>query len=298
MKARLVWLIVCGIWSSTWLFIKVGLEEIPPFAFAAARFILASIALLTWAKIRRIPWPKGSAWKLITAVGALQFTLNYALVYWGEQYISSGLAAVLQSMFPAFGMVIAHFYLPDERLKPIKILGVLLGIAGVAVIFSDQPTLRGPPAPLGKLALVLSAFFGSYSNVLIKTYGRALDPMMMAACAMAIGSVPLTALAFAFEGNPWMISWSLRAIGALLYLVIVGSVLAFALYYWLIRTMEVTQTMLISLVIPVVATLLGAVILHERIHGRLIAGTLCILTGLIIAMFHKTMIAALKPKSG
>src|SRR6184192_350704 len=98
MKARIVWLILCGIWGSTWLFIKIGLNDLPPLTFAGIRFVLASLIL----------------WSLIAISGMLQFTFNYGLVFWGEQHISSGLAAVLQSTFPLFGLVIAHFYLPHE----------------------------------------------------------------------------------------------------------------------------------------------------------------------------------------
>src|SRR5213075_1523780 len=110
-------------------------------------------------------------WLVIGVVGLLQFSLNYGLVFWGEQYISSGLAAVLQSTFPAFGLVIAHFYLPQERLTAGRVVGVLLGVCGVAVIFSDQLSIAGSMALLGSAALVLSAFFGSYGNVLVKAYG-------------------------------------------------------------------------------------------------------------------------------
>ena len=109
MKARIVWLILCGIWGSTWLFIKIGLADLPPFTFAGIRFLLASIILILLVAARRARWPRtGGEWWLIAISGALQFTLNYGLVFWGEQYISSGLAAVLQSTFPLFGLVIAH----------------------------------------------------------------------------------------------------------------------------------------------------------------------------------------------
>src|SRR6185436_20043998 len=110
MKARLVWLILCGIWGSTWLFIKLGLADLPPFSFAAIRFIFASLILSGLVLARGVRWPRERRdWLLIAIVGALQFSLNYGLVFWGEQHIPSALAAVLQSTFPAFGMVIAHF---------------------------------------------------------------------------------------------------------------------------------------------------------------------------------------------
>ena len=203
MKARIVWLILCGIWGSTWLFIKIGLRDLPPFTFAGLRFVLASAILGSLILIRRARWPRTrSEWYLIAVSGLLQFTLNYGLVFWGEQYISSGLAAVLQSTFPLFGLVIAHFYLPSERMTTLKVVGVLLGVFGVAVIFSDQLTIAGSMAMLGSIALVLSAVFGSYSNVLVKAYGGKIDPQILAASQMVFGFVPLLAAGFATEGNP------------------------------------------------------------------------------------------------
>src|SRR5437773_11506739 len=171
MKARVVWLILCGIWGSTWLFIKLGLQDLPPLTFAGIRFVFASGILITIILARGVRWPrKRGEWLVIVVVGLLQFSLNYGLVFWGEQRIPSGLAAVLQSTFPAFGLVFAHFYLPQERLTTLKVIGVLMGIVGVAVIFSDQLRVAGQTALVGSVALVLSALFGSYGNVLVKAY--------------------------------------------------------------------------------------------------------------------------------
>ncbi len=293
MRARIVWLILCGIWGSTWLFIKIGLRDLPPFTFAGLRFVLASAILGSLILIRRARWPRTrSEWYLIAVSGLLQFTLNYGLVFWGEQYISSGLAAVLQSTFPLFGLVIAHFYLPSERMTTLKVVGVLLGVFGVAVIFSDQLTIAGSMALLGSIALVLSAVFGSYSNVLVKAYGGKIDPQILAASQMVFGFVPLLAAGFATEGNPLRFNWTVSALLALMYLVIVGSVIAFALYYWLLRNMDVTNTMLIALVTPVVAVILGMMVLHEQLNWRLVAGTACIILGLGLIVWrrqHKTV---------
>lgn len=296
MRARIVWLILCGIWGSTWLFIKIGLRDLPPFTFAGLRFVLAAAILGSLILIRRARWPRTrSEWYLIAVSGLLQFTLNYGLVFWGEQYISSGLAAVLQSTFPLFGLVIAHFYLPSERMTTLKVVGVLLGVFGVAVIFSDQLTIAGSMALLGSIALVLSAVFGSYSNVLVKAYGGKIDPQILAASQMVFGFVPLLAAGFAIEGNPLRFNWTVSALLALMYLVIVGSVIAFALYYWLLRNMDVTNTMLIALVTPVVAVILGMLVLHEQLNWRLVAGTACIILGLGLIVWrrqHKTVAIA------
>ena len=294
MRARIVWLILCGIWGSTWLFIKIGLRDLPPFTFAGLRFVLASAILGSLILIRRARWPRTPGeWYLIAVSGLLQFTLNYGLVFWGEQHISSGLAAVLQSTFPLFGLVIAHFYLPSERMTTLKIVGVLLGVFGVAVIFSDQLTIAGSMALLGSIALVLSAVFGSYSNVLVKAYGGKIDPQILAASQMVFGFVPLLAAGFATEGNPLRFHWTVSALLSLMYLVIVGSVIAFALYYWLVRNMDVTNTMLIALVTPVVAVILGVLVLHEQLNWRLVAGTACIILGLGLIVWRRQKTVAI-----
>ena len=288
MKARIVWLILCLIWGSTWLFIKLGLADLPPITFAGIRFVIAFLILASLVVARRARWPRTrTEWTLIAVSGALQFALNYGLVFWGEQHISSGLAAVLQSTFPAFGLVIAHFYLAHERLTMVKVVGVLLGVLGVAVIFSDQLSIAGKMALLGSMALVLSAFFGSYSNVLVKAYGGKIDPQVLAAGQMVFGFVPLLAIGIPTEGNPLRYHWTAMAVISLLYLVVVGSVIAFALYYWLVRHMDVTHTMLIALVTPVVAVLLGMIVLHEKLNWRLFAGRACIIAGLGLIVLRK-----------
>src|SRR5947208_11475636 len=281
MKARIVWLILCGIWGSTWLFIKLGLRDLPPITFAGIRFVLAAAILVTLALISRVPWPRTRRdWSVIAISGTLQFALNYGLVFWGEQRIPSGLAAVLQSTFPAFGLVIAHFYLPDERMSAKKILGVSMGFVGVAIVFSDQLTIAGKGALLGSIALVMSAFWGSYGNVLVKAYGTQIDPFVLAAGQMVCGFPPLLAVGIATEGNPFRFHWTPTAMLALAYLVIVGSVIAFTLFYWLVRHMDVINTMLISLVTPIIAVLLGMAVLHEQLSWRLFAGTAFIVSGI------------------
>ena len=288
MKARIVWLILCGIWGSTWLFIKLGLADLPPLTFAGIRFVLASLILSAMILARGVRWPRTRHdWLLIAIVGFLQFTLNYGLVFWGEQHISSGLAAVLQSTFPAFGLVIAHLYLPYERMTPVKVISVLLGVLGIVIIFSDRLHIAGHLALFGSVALVASAFFGSYSNVLVKAYATKIDPQVLAAGQMICGFPPLLIVGIATEGNPFHFHWTMRALISLAYLVVVGSVIAFGLYYWLVRHMEVTKTMLIALVTPVVAVVLGMIVLHERLNWRLFAGGACIIGGLGMIVLRK-----------
>lgn len=288
MKARLVWLVLCLIWGSTWLFIKIGLTDLPPLTFAGIRFVIAVVILfgIIWARRLRLPRERADWW-LLASTGLLSFSLNYGLLFWGEQYISSGLAALLQATIPAFGLVIAHFYLPDERMTPAKIAGIILGVGGVGMVFSNQLAVAGSLALAGCVALVFSSFFVAYSNVLIKSRGKALDPAIISAGQMFFGLIPLLLIGIPLEGNPFNFRWTLMAIVSLFYLAIVGSVVAFLLYYWLMRNMDVTKSMLIALVTPVVAVVLGMLVLEEELSWRTILGGAMIMSGIGIIVLTK-----------
>ena len=288
MKARLVWLILCGIWGSTWLFIKLGLADLPPITFAGIRFVIACTILFSLIRIRRIPVPRARAdWILLATSGILSFGFNYGLVFWGEQYITSGLAALLQSTLPAFGLVFAHLYLPAERLSWKKISGVVLGVCGVGVVFSNQLAVSGRQALAGCVALVLSAMFAAYSNVLVKRFGKHLNPAVLSAGQMLFGLLLLLAVGIPLEGNPFHLHWTLVAVVAMLYLAIVGSVIAFLLYYWLVLNMDVTKSMMIALVTPVVAVILGMMVLDEEFGWRTLAGGAMIMLGIGLIVVRK-----------
>jgi drug/metabolite transporter (DMT)-like permease len=288
MKSRLVWLLLCLIWGSTWLFIKLGLNDLPPLTFAGIRFVIAAIILFSLIAVRRVPLPRNRRDLMLLALtGVLSFSLNYGLVFWGEQYISSGLAALLQSMLPAFGLIIAHYYLPRERITLPRMLGVLLGVLGVAVIFSNQLQVSGPRALWGSAALVVSAFCAAYANVLVKTYGLNLQPSVLAAGQMVFGLIPLLLIGIPLEGNPLKFHWTAIALFSLLYLAIVGTVIAFLLYYWLIHNMDVTKTMLIALVTPVTAVILGMLVLKEEMHWRTLVGGAMIMSGIGLIVVRK-----------
>jgi drug/metabolite transporter (DMT)-like permease len=290
MKARLVWLLLCCIWGSTWLFIKLGLADLPPLTFAGIRFVIACAILFLIIRARGISLPANRRdWLLLAVTGVLSFTLNYGLVFWGEQYISSGLAALLQATTPAFGLLFAHLHLPGERMTWAKIIGVVLGVCGVGVVFSNQLAIAGGQALAGSVALVLSSVFAAYSNVLVKARGRNLEPAILAAGQMFFGLIPLLLIGIPLEGNPFRLRWTPLAIVSLFYLAVVGSVIAFVLYYWLIRHMDVTKTMLISLVTPVVAVVLGMIVLHEKLDWRTVAGGAMIIGGIAFTVRAKTV---------
>jgi drug/metabolite transporter (DMT)-like permease len=279
-KRILVFILLSLIWGSTWLFVKIGLAVLPPFTFAALRFGSAAVLLWAIAGMRKSVIPKTWAqWRVIVWVGLTGMSINYGLIFWGGKYISSGLSAVLQAMIPAFGLVLAHYFLPNEKITWRKILGIATGIIGVALIFSNQFKLAGTMALAGSIALLVSALMVAVTNIIIKAHARVIDPIVMAAGQMTVGVIPLFVVGAIWEGNPLNFAWNRIASLSLLYLVVIGSTLAFILYYWLIRQIDITKTMLISLITPVIAVALGMMMLGEQLTWQIAVGTLLILAG-------------------
>lgn len=284
----IVWLVLCLIWGSTWIFIKLGLRDLPPFTFAGLRFLLSAAILWAIVIVRRRPLPKSRRdWLRLAWMGGIAFALNYGLIFWGEQHINSGLAAVLQATIPAFGLIFAHYHLPNERLTGRKLGGVGIGVAGVSLIFYDQMKVEGGAALQGCVALLLSSVCVAYSNVYIKARLQHIDSSVIAAGQMAWGVFPLLALGGVLEGDPLAHQWSAQSALALAYLALIGSVLGFMLYFWLVTKIEVTKTMLISLVIPVTALLIGGITLDEKLSWRVAAGSGAILAGIWLIVFQR-----------
>lgn len=285
MKVWFVWIVTCLIWSTVWLFIKLGLRDLPPISFAGIRLVIAVAALLPVIIVRRITLPREARDLVLIAVtGLLLLGLNYGLVFWGAQHISSGLTAVLQAVTPAFGLAFATYYLPYERVTPLKLCALGLGIAGVAIIFSNQLQIAGWSAISGCLAVVGGAVCVAFAYVLVKAYGSHLHPAILTAGQMLCGLVPLLIFGFVKEGSPLTFRWTPTAVASLLYLALAGSVAAFWLNYWLLKRMDATKVLLMSIAEPLLAVLLGAVVLGEALSWRAALGGLCILlsVGLIL----------------
>ena len=289
----LVWLLLCLIWGTTWIFIKIGLQDLPPISFAIARFLLAVILLIPIIKIGKLPLPKTSKeWKLIAFTGFLQFSINYSLVFWSEQYISSGLAAVLQAMITVFGLLLAWIFLPSEKITRLKVFAVIVGIIGVAVIFLEQLKIKNLMAFAGCVAIVVGAYAAAQASILIKAKGSSLHPASLVFTQMVCGLPPIIIYALVAEGNPLMFNWTWRGIFCVAYLAIFGTITAFWLYYWLLSRIESTKAMMISLVTPLIAVIIGAIVLDETLPPQTLFGGLLILTGIGLIVFRKRVFNA------
>ena len=279
-----VWGLTCAIWSTVWLFIKLGVRDVPPATFAAFRLAVALTVLVPAVFFQRHRLPRQRReWLLIGSTGVLLLGINYVLLNWGIQFVSSGLTAVLQAMTPVFGFVLAHLLLKDEKMTPAKGAALAVGLAGVATIVWDQ--FGGTPrAAAGSLAVLGSAVCVAVSYVVIRGRGANLSPTVLTCGQMAAALGPLLIYAMAVEGNPFAIRWSAAAIASGVYLALLGSVAGAWLNYWLLHRIGATRLLSMGLVEPLVAVLLGIVFLGEQMSGRTIAGGLCILGSVAVVL--------------
>ena len=263
----------------------IWLEGIPPFTGVAARFAIAALVVGALARRRGVrfggrPYERRLWW----INGLLSFATSYAVVYWAEQWVPSGLTAMLFATFPLFVAILAPMTLPGERLGARGIAGTVLGFVGVAVIFSeDFALLGGREVAIASAVMLISPIVSAVANVAVKRWGAGIPPFSITAVPMAIGAAVAAVLALTFERD-LPVTLDLRSVSALLYLAIAGSAVTFSLYYWLLRNLAATRLSLITYGIPVVAVFLGTVFLDEPLTARMVAGGALVLFGVGFAL--------------
>jgi len=283
-----VFFAICLIWGSTWLSIKVGLEFLPPFLFAGIRFAVASVFLLFLVPLLHARIPRDAfSWGVMILLGIFQVTLVYGLTFWGEQYISSGLTAVLSATFPFFVVIFAHVLTKNEFITRRKMIGIFCAFVGVIIIFwQSLGSGQGSSAQLsllGSLAIVGSSASAGLGTVIAKKYSSRIAPASNVMVQSMVGSVTLLVAGVVTErGIPF--EFSPTAIAAVLYLGVFGSALAYVGWYWLFTKTTATNSSLILLVTPIIALLLGWLILQEKLEPVVAMGTLLILSGVYVTV--------------
>jgi probable blue pigment (indigoidine) exporter len=258
-----VWWIACLLWSAGWLFLKVGLRDIPPITFAASRLGLA-LAVLTVIVTIRKEWRTLTAPDLpaIAISGLLLLGVNYALTFWGAQHLPSALTSVLQATSPVFGFVIGTF-IGAERFTVARGLALPVGVAGVALVSRgqfDASRLSG----LGSAAVLAGGACAAIAYAIAKRRTTHLPPTVLVATQTLCAFAALVPAAMLMDGHPLDLTWTPSAIASLLYLGLASSVVAFWLNYWLLQRVSATTVLSMALVQPLIAAVLGAVVLGER----------------------------------
>ncbi len=265
------------IFSTTWLAIRIGLEDFRPLGAAGLRFLLAFPILLAYAQARRLAWPApGREWFLPLGLGLSMFTLPFGLIYFAEQTVPSGLASVLFASHAIFVSVLAHFALADEPLTPARLAGVLVGFAGVVVVFWDR--MSGHRSWIGESALLLTALIQAGSSVVVRRTQRGLHPVVLSCIGAAVAATVLLAASFAFEGGP-MIRLTAAGVGAIVYLAVFGSVIAFTATIHLLHELGANRVATMVYITPLAALLWGHLFLGEVLGPRLVLGTALVVLG-------------------
>jgi len=277
---------LCLIWGSTWLGIKIGLAYLPPFAFAGFRFAVATIVLVPVVRFEHARMPRErEAWYLMLFLGIFQLAIPYGLVFWGEQYISSGLAAVLYATLPFFVSIFGHFII-NERLTAVKVGGILSSFAGlVAIFWRDVLTqnIAFSTSFFGGIAVVVSTASFGMANVVAKKYADRVDPSFNVLVQSMVCSIALSALGVFLESGMPM-DFTLAAVGAILYLGVFGSALAFVGLSWLFTKTTATNTSLLAFITPILALLLGWLVLGEAPDQSVSLGAVLILAGVYLTV--------------
>ncbi len=275
--------LICLIWGSTWLAIKIGLGGVPPFLGAGIRFLVSALLVGLYVAVTRRSLRLTRHDKIcVLSAGVLVFWFDYAAVYWAEMHISSGLTAVLFSTMPLMTSVLSAYWTRTERLEGRKLSGILIGMLGTVLLFWPSEQL-GTEQALGMAAALFASACAAANLVMMKKYGKNTDPFVLNFFAMALGALCLMLMSVVLES--WTaVVWTRPNVLAIAYLSVFGSVIAFSAYYYLIKKLDATIVSLSTLVIPIVALALGRAFLDEIVTSRAWAGIATIIAGVAVAL--------------
>lgn len=284
-QTLLAFAIIYFVWGSTFLAIRVGVREVPPFLLAGMRFFAAGILLYAWMRAKGTPAPTRHEWVAASSLAVLIFVLDYGLLFWAEKRVPSGIAAVMMATIPVYMALTEIVFLRTQRLTLRLAFALLLGIGGVAVLVGRSSTLSGGPIDTrGAIALTISAISWSAAAILLRKLPLPQSKVMSSGAQMLAGGILLTLTAALLgELKGFQIqAVSLEAWLSLAYLIVAGSIIAFTAYVWLIHHESPTKVGTYAYVNPVIAVLLGYFFGGEALGARTILGTMLILVSVVV----------------
>ena len=284
-KVLLAFAIIYFVWGSTFLAIRVGVREVPPFLLAAIRFLIAGFVLFAWMGVKGTAFPTMREWRSVSLLAALFFVLDYGLVFWAEVRVPSGIAAVMMATIPVFMALSEILILGTQRLTLRLGVALLVGIGGVAVLVSRSGSFRDTPIDTaGAVALLVAAISWAMGSALTRKLPLPSDKAMSSGAQMLAGGILLTVTAASlgeFRGFHLQ-DVSLKAWLALGYLIVAGSIIAFTAYVWLIHHESPTKVGTYAYVNPMVAVLLGYFFGGEGLTLRTVSGTMLVLVSVVV----------------
>ncbi len=288
-----LWLVfLAALWGPSFLFIKVAVEDIPPFTLVLGRVGIAALVLYLILRMQGGRLPKfGPLWKHLALMAFVQHALPFTLFNWGEQYIDSALAAILNGTVPLFTIILAHFFVYDDRMTPAKLMGVLVGFGGLILLIA--PSLVGgiKTTTWGLLAIVLASVSYGVAIVYSRLHLRGQPPLVAPTAQLGLATLYILPLSLVIDQPFTLPMPSLSALGGLLVLAIFGTAVAFVVYYHIIERVSPSYISMVTYMVPAFGVVLGVVILNEQLQWNAYAGCALILTGVMIVngLFDKSL---------
>src|SRR5689334_11601248 len=285
--------LLVAIWSSTWVAIKVGLGDTPPLLGAGIRFLLAGVGLLVLARL----WGRSLRTDAVLAglLATLPFAFTYGVIYWSEQYVPSGLAAVLFGVLPIYVALIASVALRDEPLRARLFGGVVLALGGLAFAFSASVALGDSRyAVAAAIAALVAPIGAAIGSVATKRRGARVDALVLNGWGAALGGL-LLLLVSALSEDWGSAAWTPAAVGSIAYLAAIGTAVAFVTLTRLLRELPAVTMSFIALLLPFGALVFGAVIDGEPLTPAELAGAALVAAGILVAQWPRGGLRAWRP---
>jgi drug/metabolite transporter (DMT)-like permease len=283
LKHWIIFILLGAIWSSSFMWIKIALQEVGPNMLVAFRALFGLLFCMVVIFIQRVQWPRSfRSWFPLLLLGLTNVAIPFFLISWGEQSIDSAVASILDATVPLFTILIAHYLLHDDKITLPKVLGLLMGFAGVVVLMSKDLLNASTNSLLGQAAVILASIFYAVNSVYIRKTTEDMPGIVRSAGPLISASVVMWLATFLFERPVEMPQLGITWV-ALLWLGIFGSGLAFAMAYYLIHEIGPTRTTMVTYLFPLGGVILGVTFLHEQLTWQLIAGAILIVLSLVVA---------------
>lgn len=286
-KHWIVFILLGIIWSTSFLWIKIGVQDIGPMALTAFRMVFGALTAIAIAVYQKLSFPRDAkTWGLFAILGPASLAIPVFLISWGEQTIDSAVASILNATVPLFTLLIAHFWIHDDRITFQKTLGLLIGFAGVLILMSKDLLASEHGSVIGQLAVILASLFYAGSAVAIRKYTRHINNTMRGVGLLMTSAVlmwvvgPVAERPFEIPSLP--ITWV-----AALWLGVLGSGLAMIMMYYLIHEIGPTRASLVTYLFPIGGVILGVLFLNEHLSWQLLAGTILIIASLAVVNYRR-----------
>jgi drug/metabolite transporter (DMT)-like permease len=286
-KHWLVFISLGLIWSTSFLWIKIGVQEIGPMALVTFRMTFGALAAVAIGVFNKVNWPRDrKTWLIYAILGPTSLAIPIFFISWGEQTIDSAVASILNATVPLFTIVIAHFWLHDDKMTVQKVAGLLVGFAGVVTLLSEDLSAGAHNSAIGQAAVILAALFYAGSAVAVRKFTQHVEAVARGAMPLITSTLIMWIVAPVLE-KPFLVPALPITWVAALWLGVLGSGLAMIMFNYLIHEIGPTRASLVTYIFPLGGVILGVIFLDEHLSWQLLVGTALIISSLAVVNWRQ-----------